>query len=82
MEEILKLAGSIGAGGVIVIFSLKYLFSYLEKNSNNKVKNYLSKEEHTKECDYKLGFIKADIYRLENKIDKIYDLLIKLNGGK
>lgn len=96
MIENLKEIGSLGVGGAVVVIVMRQFFNYLAKkkaDNNPEYCPYITKEDHKRECDYKLSFINNHLNNLDTKIDaldrkfdekmdSLLKALIKINGGK
>lgn len=92
MVEYIKDIASFGAAGAVVLVVWK-MFDFLKKKNNTSSTYYLRKDDHQRECDYKMSFIvkrldnidcKVDnlTIKMDNKYDEILKMLIKMNGGK
>ncbi len=91
MIEIVKDVGSLTAGGAVVVLVIWKMFDFLRKKQNG-YSDFLRKDDHQRECDYKLSFISKRLdsidckvenlnIKFDNKIDDIMKMLVKMNGG-
>lgn len=95
MVEYIKDIASFGAAGavVLVVWKMFDFLLHIKKKNNTSSTYYLRKDDHQRECDYKMSFIvkrldnidcKVDnlTIKMDNKYDEILKMLIKMNGGK